>query len=48
MARVAIVTGGPGAIGQAAAERLARDGLSVVVHYAGNSGRAKEVVDTIT
>jgi 3-oxoacyl-[acyl-carrier protein] reductase len=45
--RVAIVTGGSGGIGRAVAERLAGDGMSVLVHYAGNPGRAKEVVDAI-
>jgi len=45
--RVAIVTGGSGGIGQVVAQRLAAEGLSVVVHYAGNPGRAKEVVDLI-
>jgi 3-oxoacyl-[acyl-carrier protein] reductase len=45
--RVAIVTGGSGGIGRAVAERLAADGMSVLVHYAGNPGRAKEVVDAI-
>jgi 3-oxoacyl-[acyl-carrier protein] reductase len=46
--RVAIVTGGSGGIGQAVAERLSADGMSVVVHYAGNAGRAQEVVEQIT
>ena len=45
--RVAIVTGGSGGIGAAVAERLAADGLSVVVHYAGNPDRADEVVTRI-
>jgi 3-oxoacyl-[acyl-carrier protein] reductase len=45
--RAAVVTGGSGGIGRATAERLAHDGLAVVVHYAGNADRAKEVVDTI-
>lgn len=45
--RVAIVTGGSGGIGRAVAERLAADGMSVLVHYAGNPGRAEETVDAI-
>ncbi|MET4226385.1 SDR family oxidoreductase [Oerskovia enterophila] len=45
--RVAIVTGASGGIGRAVAERLAQDGQTVVVAYAGNKGRADEVVATI-
>nr|WP_250029659.1 SDR family oxidoreductase [Actinoplanes maris] len=48
MSRVAIVTGGSGGIGRAVAERLAADGMAVVVHYAGNRERAEEVVAKIT
>ena len=47
-ARVAIVTGASGGIGRAAAERLAQDGLAVVVGYAGNPARAEEAVSAIT
>jgi 3-oxoacyl-[acyl-carrier protein] reductase len=46
--RVAVVLGGSGGIGRAVAERLAADGMSVMVHYAGNAGRADEVVKAIT
>jgi 3-oxoacyl-[acyl-carrier protein] reductase len=46
--RAALVTGGSGGIGSAVAQRLARDGLAVGVHYAGNRTRADEVVGTIT
>jgi 3-oxoacyl-[acyl-carrier protein] reductase len=46
--RVAIITGGSGGIGRAVSQRLGNEGLSVVVHYAGNRDRAQETVDTIT
>ena len=41
--RVAIVTGGSGGIGRPTAERLAADGMSVVVAYSGGAERAEEV-----
>ncbi|MEW2500366.1 SDR family oxidoreductase [Amycolatopsis sp. NPDC047767] len=46
--RVAIVTGGSGGIGRVVAERLAKDGMQVLVHYSGNPQRADEVVAAIT
>ena len=46
--RVAIITGGTGGIGRVVSERLAADGMHVVVHYAGNTALATEVVEGIT
>jgi 3-oxoacyl-[acyl-carrier protein] reductase len=45
--KVAIVTGSSRGIGADLAQRLARDGFSVVVNYAGSAGPAKEVVAKI-
>jgi 3-oxoacyl-[acyl-carrier protein] reductase len=45
--KVAIVTGSSRGIGRGIAERLGRDGASVVVTYAGNQSKAEEVVQAI-
>ncbi|MFH8973186.1 SDR family oxidoreductase [Streptomyces sp. NPDC017890] len=46
--RVAVVTGGSRGIGRAVSEKLARDGLAVVVNYARDAASAEETVAAIT
>ena len=47
MKKVAIVTGASRGIGKAIAERLAKEGFSVVVNYVSNGPEAEEVVATL-
>jgi 3-oxoacyl-[acyl-carrier protein] reductase len=46
--RVTVITGGSGGIGRVTAERLAADGHTVVIVYAGNDAAARDAVDAIT
>ncbi|NJQ00701.1 SDR family oxidoreductase [Streptomyces zingiberis] len=46
--RTAVVTGGSRGIGRAVSERLARDGMAVVVNYASDATAAGETVAAIT
>ena len=45
--KVAIVTGSSRGIGAAVAERLARDGVTVVINYAGSAGAAEDLARRI-
>ncbi|MCI2423008.1 SDR family oxidoreductase [Saccharopolyspora sp. K220] len=47
-ARVALVTGGTGGIGNAVVERLVADGFAVAVHYSGNKDKAEAIVADMT
>lgn len=45
--RVAVVIGGSGGIGGAVAHRLAADGMTAVIHYAGSAAKAEAAVTSV-
>jgi 3-oxoacyl-[acyl-carrier protein] reductase len=45
--KIALVTGGSGGIGRFVSLRLAKDGFSVVLNYAGNANKAEQVAGEI-
>ena len=47
LTKSAIVTGASGGIGRVVAKRLAKDGFTICLHYAGNPAKAELVVDEI-
>jgi 3-oxoacyl-[acyl-carrier protein] reductase len=47
ISRTALITGASGGIGKAVAQRLAKDGFDLVVHYAGNPAKAEELAAEI-
>jgi 3-oxoacyl-[acyl-carrier protein] reductase len=46
--RIALVTGGSGGIGVDTVQRLAADGMAVVVHYSGSQDKADAAVKAVT
>lgn len=47
MSKIALVTGASRGIGSAIAERLGKDGYTVIVNYSGSKDRAEDVVNKI-
>lgn len=45
--RNALITGGSGGIGSSIVSRLARDGMAVAIHYAGNPARAEDLAKNV-